>query len=274
VIHRSYLFAPGHNEKLVAKVFAAGADAVVLDLEDAVPPDAKELARSMVAAAVSGASAIVRVNAPRTAECAADLEAVAAKAAGIRIPKCESAADVAWVAERAPGVPLICAIETATGVLAAQEIAAVPGVAHLSMGGVDLRRDLGAGSGNLQTLYVRSHLVVVSRAAGLDPPIDSVYPHLNDEAGLREQTEFARSLGFFGKSAIHPRQIPVLHEVFTPSDEEIGWALQVLDAFESAGGAACRLPDGEFVDLPVADRARRLLRFAHRRAEPASGGGS
>jgi len=264
VIHRSYLFAPGHNERLLTKVFLADADAVVLDLEDAVPPDAKDRARTMVASVVAGVSAIVRVNAPRTGGCAADLDAVAQEAAGIRIPKCESAEDVAWVAERAPGVPLICAIETATGVLAAQEIAAVPGVAHLSMGGVDLQRDLRAGIGNLQTLHIRSHLVVVSRAAGLAPPIDSVYPHLNDDDGLREQAQFAQSLGFFGKSAIHPCQLPVLHDVFTPSEAEIGWAQTVLEAFEAAGGAACRLPDGEFVDLPVADRARRLLRFADR----------
>jgi citrate lyase subunit beta / citryl-CoA lyase len=147
-------------------------------------------------------------------------------------------------------------------VLAAAEIASAPGVRHLAMGGVDLQQDLNAGNGNLQTLYVRSHLVVVSRAAGLEPPIDSVYPRLDDEAGLREQTEFARSLGFFGKSAIHPRQLPVLHEVFTPSEQEVGWAREVVAAFEAAGGAALRLPGGEFVDLPVAQRARRLLELA------------
>jgi citrate lyase subunit beta / citryl-CoA lyase len=266
-MHRSYLFAPGHNEKLLTKVFQAGADAVVLDLEDAVPPEAKELARRMVSSVVAGVSAIVRVNAPRTPDCAADLDAVGGDAAGVRIPKCESAEDVAWVAGRVPGVPLICAIETAAGVLAAEQIAVVPGVANLSVGGVDLQRDLRASGGNLQTLYVRSHLVVVSRAAGLDPPIDSVYPHLNDDDGLRDQAQFARSLGFFGKSAIHPRQIPILHEVFTPSADEIDWARRVLDAFAAAGGAACRLPDGEFVDLPVADRARRLLQLADREAE-------
>src|SRR5207302_3296886 len=123
---------------------------------------------------------------------------------------------------------------------------------QLSLGGVDLRRDLGAGDGNLQTLYARSHLVVASRAAGIDPPIDSVYARLDDEAGLREQAEFARSLGFFGKSAIHPRQLAVLHDAFTPSVGELEWAQTVLDAFEAASGEAVKLPDGEFVDLPVA----------------------
>jgi citrate lyase subunit beta/citryl-CoA lyase len=258
-VNRSYLFAPGHNAKLLRKVFTAGADAVILDLEDGVPPDAKDRARTMVAAAVAERPALVRVNPPRTAVCAADVDAVAPHAAAIRIPKCESADDVAWVACRAPGVPLVPAIETARGVLAAQEIAAAPGVAHLSIGGLDLLRDLYAGDGNLPMLYVRSHLVVVSRAAGLPPPVDSVYPLIDDDAGLRAEAQFVRSLGFAAKSAIHPRQIPILHEVFAPSARDLEWAREVLAAFDAAGRGATRLPDGEFVDLPVAQRAQRLL---------------
>jgi citrate lyase subunit beta / citryl-CoA lyase len=263
-MHRSFLFAPGHNPKLLDKVFQAGADAVILDLEDAVPPQSKAVARSMVAEALVGRPAWVRVNAPHSADCAADLDAIANKAAGIRIPKVESARDVEWVAERCPRTPLICAIESARGVLAAQEIASAAGVCHLSMGGVDLQRDINAGNGNLATLYVRSHLVLCSRAAGLDPPIDSVYPHIDDDAGLREHAQFARATGFFGKSAIHPRQLAILHEVFTPSSREVEWAHEVVAAFEDAGGAALRLPSGEFVDLPVAQRARRLLAVATR----------
>ncbi len=263
-MHRSYLFAPGHNEKLLDRVFDAGADAVMLDLEDAVPAHAKARARAMVADVLSDRSAWVRINALGTELAAADLDAVAGLAAGIRIPKVESAGDVRWVRDRAPDTPLICAIESARGILAAQEIASVPGIRHLSLGGVDLRRDLGATDGNLQTLYARSHLVVISRAVGLEPPIDSVYAHLNDEAGLRDQAEFARSLGFFGKSAIHPRQLPILHDVFTPSAGELEWAQTVLAAFDAAGGEAVKLADGEFVDLPVANRARRLLELATR----------
>lgn len=162
-MHRSYLFAPGHNAKLLGKVFDAGADAVMLDLEDAVPPDAKDGARTIVRQILAERDAWVRINAVGTLTCAADLAAVAGEAAGIRIPKVESAEDAQWVADRAPGTPLICAIESARGVLAAAEIATVDGVRHLSLGGVDLRRDLNSGDGALQTLYVRSHLVVVSR---------------------------------------------------------------------------------------------------------------
>lgn len=261
-VNRSYLFAPGHNAKLLDRVFTAGADAVILDLEDAVPGDAKDRARQMVAEAVSRRPALVRVNPPRTDACAADLDAVAPYAAAIRIPKCESADDVLWVAARSAGRPLVPAIETARGVLAAQEIACVPGVAHMSIGGLDLLRDLYAGDGGLPMLYVRSHLVVVSAAAGLPPPVDSVYPLIDDDAGLRAEAEFVRSLGFGAKSAIHPRQIPILHEVFAPSARDLEWARQVLAAFEAAGRGATRLPDGEFVDLPVAQRAQRLLEIA------------
>ena len=262
VVNRSYLFAPGNNPRLLHKVFTAGADAVILDLEDGVPPDMKARARAMVAEVIRDHTALVRVNPPRTAESAADVEAVAPYAAAIRIPKCESADDVAWVGKRAPGVPLVPAIETARGVLAAQEIAAAPGVAHLSIGGLDLLRDLYAGDGTLPMLYVRSHLVVVSRAAGLPPPVDSVYPLIDDDAGLRTEARFVRSLGFGAKSAIHPRQIPVLHEVFAPSAGDLEWARAVLVAFEKAGRGATRLPGGEFVDLPVAQRAQRLLDLA------------
>ncbi|TKV57027.1 CoA ester lyase [Nakamurella flava] len=269
-MNRSWLFAPGHSDRLLEKVFTAGADAVMLDLEDAVPPEAKATARGMVARVLADRPAWVRVNAAGSDWCAADLDAVAEHATGIRIPKVESAGDVEWVLDRAPGRPIICAIESARGVLAAQEIATVPGVRHLAMGGVDLQRDLHTSGGNLQTLYARSHLVLVSRAAGLAPPIDSVYPRIDDLDGLREQAEFARSLGFGGKSAIHPRQLPVVHEVFTPDAAEIEWARTVLAAFGAAGGQALQLPDGEFVDLPVAQRARRVLELAGR-PEPVAG---
>jgi citrate lyase subunit beta / citryl-CoA lyase len=267
---RSYLFAPGHNAKLLNRVFHAGADAVMLDLEDAVPPEAKATARAMVAAALLDHPAWVRINAAKTAWGEADLDAVGERAFGIRIPKVESAGDVEWVTARAPGKPIICAIESARGVLAAPEIAAVPGVRFLAMGGVDLQRDLNTSGGNLQTLYARSHLVLASRAAGIEPPIDSVFPLLDDTAGLRDQAQFARSLGFFGKSAIHPRQLATLHDVFTPTANEIEWARSVLAGFEAASGGGFALPTGEFVDLPVADRARRLLQIAGSRV-PAAG---
>ena len=259
---RSYLFAPGHNEKLLGKVFDAGADAVILDLEDAVPPDDKDTARAMVAEALTAHSAWVRINAVGTCYAAADIAAVGGLARGIRIPKVESVDDVRWAAERAPGKPLLCAIETAKGVANAYRIAEQPSVAHLALGGIDLQKDLGVASCGTPLQYVRSHLVVASRAAGIGPPIDSVYPHIHDGDGLRKEATTSCSLGFFGKSAIHPAQLPTIHAVFDPDADEVKWAKQVLAAFAISNGAAVRLPSGEFIDLPVAERARNILHLA------------
>jgi citrate lyase subunit beta/citryl-CoA lyase len=261
-MQRSYLYAPGDSAKLLAKVFEVGADAVILDLEDAVPAERKDLARAMVAEVLSGRQALVRINAPRTELAAADLAAMAPVATDIKVPKVESAADVAWVLERAPGARLHCAIETATGLLAAPAIAAAPGVAQLSIGGVDLARDLENDGSWEAMLYARSLLVVASRSAGLGPPLDTVFPKLDDLDGLRAEALRARALGYFGKVALHPRQVAVINEVFSPDPAQVAWARRVIEAFEAAGGAALRLPDGEFVDVPVALRARRVLERA------------
>jgi len=256
---RSWLFAPGHNEKLLRLVFDAGADVVLLDLEDAVPPEMKDRARAMVAEAAASRRCWVRVNKAHSETCARDLDALAGTVLGLRIPKVESAGDVAWVAERAPDIPLDCTIESARGVIAAFDIASAPACALLSYGGLDLAVDLGISSGEQETLFARSYLVTAARAAGKPPPSDGVHPLLEDDTGLRREAEAARRLGFFGKSAIHPRQLPIIHEVFAATPEELAWATRVLAAFEKSGGAATRTEDGEFVDLPVAERARRVM---------------
>ncbi len=256
---RSWLFAPGHNERLLRLVFDAGADVVLLDLEDAVPPDLKDRAREMVAEVAAARPCWVRVNRARSEACERDLDRLAGSALGLRIPKVESAAEVAWVAERAPEVPLDCTIESARGVLAAFDIASAPACALLSYGGLDLAVDLGIAGGEQETLFARSFLAIATRAAGKPPPSDGVHPLLEDDDGLRKEAESARRLGFFGKSAIHPRQVPIINAVFSPTPEEVAWARKVLAAFEASGGAATKTADGEFVDKPVADRARQLL---------------
>jgi citrate lyase subunit beta/citryl-CoA lyase len=262
---RSWLFAPGHDEKLLVKVFDAGADVVLLDLEDAVPPQLKGRARELVAQVAAKRSCWVRVNRPHTDECERDLAALAGVVKGLRLPKVEGAADVDWVAKRAPNVPLDCTIESARGVLAAFDIASSPSCAFLSYGGLDLAADLGIPGGDQETLFARSFLVVAARAAGKPPPSDGIHVLIDDDEGLRNETEAARRLGFFGKSAIHPRQVPIINDVFATSAVEIAWAQRVVAAFEAAGGAATKLPDGEFVDLPVVERARQLLRVVHRK---------
>jgi citrate lyase subunit beta/citryl-CoA lyase len=255
---RSWLFAPGHDSRLLAKVFDCGADSVLLDLEDAVPPQLKERARKLVAEVAAAKPCWVRVNRPSTEECALDLQALQGVVAGFRLPKVEGEVDVEWAAARAPGVPLDCTIESARGVLNAYEIASARGCTSLSYGGIDLAVDLGIEGGELETLFARSAIVVAARAAGKPPPSDGVHARLSDDEGLRLEAEAARRLGFFGKSAIHPRQVPIINDVFTTTPAELAWAERVLAAFEASGGAATRLDDGEFVDLPVAERARRL----------------
>ena len=257
---RTWLFAPGHDEKLLGKVFEAGADAVLLDLEDAVPDHLKDHARDLVVKVAASKRCWVRVNRARTEACERDLAALAGRVAGLRLPKVESAAEVAWVAERAPGIHLDCTIESARGVLTAFEIASAPACTLLSFGALDLAADLGSSAGGREMLYARSHLVIAARSAGKPRPSDGVHPLLDDDDGLRQEAEAAKQIGFFGKSAIHPRQIPIIHQVFTPTAEELAWAQQVLWAFEQSGGAATKTATGEFVDKPVAERAQQLLR--------------
>lgn len=261
---RSWLFAPGHNEKLLANVFDAGADAVILDLEDGVPPEHKDRARRLVAEAAAGQTCWVRVNRAMTEACERDLELVGRAAAGLRLPKVESAAEVAWVAERVPAMPLDCTIETALGVYNAFEIASSPACATVSYGGLDLALDLGIEGGELETLFARSSVVLSTRAAGKPPPSDGIHVIIDDDDGLRRETESARRLGFFGKSAIHPRHVPIINQVFTATEAELARAREILVAFDAAAGAPTTTPDGHFVDLPVAERARRLL-DRHRR---------
>jgi citrate lyase subunit beta/citryl-CoA lyase len=255
---RSWLFAPGHDRKLLARVFDCGADAVMLDLEDAVPPSLKGAARELVAQVAAGRRCWVRINRPRSEESRHDIEALRGVAAGFRLPKIEEREEVEWVAAHAPGVPLDCSIETARGVLNAYEIASAPGCSLVSYGAVDLALDLGISGGEVETLYARSAIVLATRAAGKPPPSDGVHTQLDDDVGLRREAEAARRLGFFGKSAIHPRQVPIINEVFSTTPRELAWADRVLSAFEASGGAATRLDDGEFIDLAVAERARRL----------------
>lgn len=255
---RSWLFAPGHDSRLLVKVFDCGADEVLLDLEDAVPPHMKAKARQMVAEVAAARRCWVRVNRPSTEECALDLAALNGRVAGFRLPKVESATEVTWVASRAPGIPLDCTIESARGVLNVVEIAGAPGCSLLSYGGIDLAVDLGIGRDEAELGYARSAIAIAARAAGKPPPSDGIHSKLHDDDGLRLECEAARRLGFFGKSAIHPRQVPIINEAFTPTQAELTWADRVLAAFEASGGAATRLEDGEFVDLPVAERARLI----------------
>ncbi|HSK21784.1 MAG TPA: CoA ester lyase [Egicoccus sp.] len=289
-LHRSYLYAPGSRPDVMRKALRAGADAVILDLEDAVAPDAKDTARAEVAALLDeiataahggdagGPSAVhVRINRDGGGYHAGDLDAVVRPGLdALRLPKVEAADAVAEVAvridtlERERGLPaghvwLYPTIESARGMAVLDEVAALDRVARFAFGTSDLLADLGiADETRWSTLYLRSALVLRSRLAGIGPPVDSVHTDLDDVDGLREAARHAASLGFHGKSVIHPRQLAAVHDVFTPSDAAIARARRIVAALDdaTAAGRGAVTLDGEFVDAAVVARASALLALA------------
>jgi citrate lyase subunit beta/citryl-CoA lyase len=278
---RSYLFAPGNNEPVLAKVFKAGADAVVLDLEDAVPESEKARARACVREALSGnaaqdqpAPAFVRINHLASEHWRADIESlVGPEVAGIRVPKVEDIEslcrldDAISARERFLGMAagstrVTATIESARGVARLDSVARGPRIWGFTFGAADYVADIGADPGDeLATLFARSALVVTSRSERLAAPVASVFTRLGDEVGLRADTLRQKSLGFFGRSAIHPRQLRVIHEVFDPTPAEVDRARKDIASYEAAGreGRGASQTNGGFVDLAVVRRARAIL---------------
>lgn len=267
---RSFLFVPGNDERKLRRALDSGADAVVADLEDAVTPAEKAPARELTARALAEAGGdvlrLVRVNAAGSEWIADDVAVVGSLGLdGVVLPKAEVAA-VREVEEL--GLPVVAIVETAAGVRGAYELAALPVVEALVLGAVDLRLALGLErrDDGLELLFARSSVVVDSAAAGVRGPIDQVWTMLRDDDGLRRDCELGRSLGFRGKACIHPEQVPVVNDAFSPSRAELARAREVVRAFENAtanGRGAVDL-DGEMIDLPVAERARELLAEAKR----------
>lgn len=262
---RSYLFVPGDRPERFAKALASGADAVVLDLEDAVAPSAKGAARAAVAAALAGDGSriVVRINGIGTPWCEDDLAMLAAgRAATVMLPKAEQPSDIDRVRAACPGIGVLALVETARGVLAADALAAAPGVQRLVFGTIDfaLDLDLDTSTDAAGLDAAASRLAWASRAADIAAPVAGVTTAIDDEALLRADVVRARAHGFTAKLCIHPRQIAPLHAALAPSAEQRAWAERVLAAAASAGGAAVQL-DGRMVDKPVIERARRLLAF-------------
>ncbi|WP_162606516.1 HpcH/HpaI aldolase/citrate lyase family protein [Jiangella asiatica] len=287
--HRSYLFAPGSNTRILGKVLDAGADAVVLDLEDAVAATDKASARSAVADLVRdrarGAPCAVHVRIDRDAagHSTTDVDAVVHPGlAALRLPKCTGPDAVRAVdhqvtaLERERGIPagtirLYPTIESAAGVLAAGAISrSSPRVAALVFGSVDFAADLGLPdlADDDATLLARSTLALQSRAAGIGRPVDGAFTDLADEQGLRRAATRARRLGFAGKSAVHPTQLPVLHEIFTPSPAEIARARAIVAGLDD--DTATAVVGGAFVDAAVVAQARRILATAREPSEGAN----
>jgi citrate lyase subunit beta / citryl-CoA lyase len=260
---RSFLFVPGTRPDRFAKAAASGADAVILDLEDAVAPQDKADARALVADHVGDQQVLVRVNGAATPWFADDLAALAGagRPAGIVLPKAESPEQVAAVvAALGRRVPIFALIESARGVRDANLIAQTPGVTRVMFGNLDFALDSGINvrsADERELLFARSALVIASRAAGLPGPVDGVQPDIVNDAATGAAARSAVDLGFTGKLCIHPRQIPLVHSAFEPSADELRWAARVLESAGDSGGGAARL-DGEMIDAPRLELARRI----------------
>ena len=278
MVQRSLLYSPGDDRRMLETAVETAADTVIFDLEDAVAPASKEQARRTVQSTLDALddpvpNVAVRVN-PYDLSGRADVDAVVGDVAtppdSVLLPKVDDADPVEALHDQladlgASDVGIVPLIETAAGVLSADEIAAAPGVTAVAYGDQDFTADIGATvtDDKTESLYARQRTVVAAAAAGVDA-FDTVHTDIEDAAGLREQTEFVVELGFDGKLAIHPDQIPVINEAFTPASDEIEWAEAVLAGQERASEADAGVftVDGQMIDPPLVERARTIVRRA------------
>jgi citrate lyase subunit beta/citryl-CoA lyase len=251
---RSFLFVPGHRPDRFAKAEAAGADVVVLDLEDAVGAELKAAARENVRAWLeAGHEAVVRINAADTPWFAEDVAVAGALATAVMVPKAEDPA----VLGELSGMGIVPLIETALGIVRSVALCGAPSVIRLAFGSVDLAAELGVDHRSQEALrHARSAVVLAAAAAGRPGPIDGVTTALDDKSALTADIEAAITLGFTGKLCIHPRQVDHVNRAFTPSATDVQWARDVLAA--SADGSVVVL-NGQMIDRPVLLRAERIL---------------
>ncbi|MEV7348540.1 CoA ester lyase [Micromonospora chalcea] len=278
-VARSYLYVPGDRADLLDKAAGRGADALVLDLEDAVTPARKAHARETVAgylgaAAPAGPELWVRINSDQVA---ADVEVLSPAAAGVWVPKAEPEllaevdAALTRVQRRtgpdAPAFRVVALIETARGVLTAPRVAEAPRVLRLGLGEADLAGELGLQPGPERAEFapIRSQVVVASAAAGITPPVGPVETTLRDPERLELTTRALLRQGFRARSAIHPGQIATINEVFTPTEAEVASARAVLEALERAergGSGVATDADGRLLDRAVVRAAAEVVRRA------------
>lgn len=261
---RSYLFVPATRPERFAKAIVSGADAVIVDLEDAVPASDKAAGRAALLqwfgsfASAGKVPLYVRINAADTEwfrdDLALCIEAGAALA-GIVLPKAERVEDVARAATAAAVLPLI---ESARGIAAVQALAGAPRVQRLLFGAIDFALDLGIAEEREPLLPFRAQLVLASKLAGLPPPVDGVTTATGDDALVAADTQYARRLGFGAKLCIHPNQVVPVHEALAPDAAEVAWAQRVLAAAAAANGGAIAL-DGRMIDRPVILAAQGIL---------------
>jgi len=260
---RSYLFVPGNQPDRFEKAHSSGADAIIVDLEDAVSQGDKEEARRAVACWLSPERpAYVRINGFSTDWYEEDLKAVDKPGlVGVMLPKSESPEQLKRVAAGlSDGIEVIVLVETALGVWEVRSLAEMPRVTRLAFGSVDFQLDSGIkGEGELG--YARSRLVLASRIAGLLPPLDGVTTAIEDADLLASDVARAVRQGFGGKLCVHPRQIEPVNAGFMPTQQEIRWAERVLEAMQTSKAGVFRI-DGELIDQPVIKRARGIVALA------------
>ncbi|NPC55003.1 HpcH/HpaI aldolase/citrate lyase family protein [Caenimonas soli] len=271
---RSFLFLPADRLARLDKAMASGAHMVILDLEDAVASESKPGARAALLDRWSSLSAedkrhlAIRINAVETQWYEADCELLRHLAATglttVMLPKAEAVTQLASVKQRATGLALLPLIESAKGLHAVDLIARAPGVARLVFGHLDFQVDLGIESGpdERELDAVRLALVVASRHASLNAPVDGVTVNLKDAARLASDTQRSRRFGFGGKLCIHPDQVASVNELLGASDHQIAWARRVLEAAHAQSAGAFQF-EGAMVDAPVLARARAILNTSH-----------
>lgn len=258
--HRSYLFVPGNRPERFDKAFASGADVVIIDLEDAVPPDQKGNARATVAGWLDAARPVVlRINAADTRWF--DDDRTLCRRAGVAAVMLAKAEHVDDLVALGGGTPIVPLIESAAGFDNLRAIAAVPGVQRLAFGAIDFQLDMNMLALFDEMLPFRSQLVLASRLANLQAPIDSPSTAIDALDEVAAEAQCARRLGFGGKLCIHPKQIACVNASFSPSDAEVAWAQRVLEFNLKVAGAAFSL-DGKMVDKPVLLRAEAIMRDA------------
>lgn len=282
-LRRTMLFVPGNNPGMLRDAHIYGADSIMIDLEDSVAVSEKDAARLLVYHALTtldyGATEVlVRVNALSTPFGHEDYEAIVrARTDGIRMPKTETAQDVSEAdalmtrIEREAGiepgsVKLFAAIESAKGVLNAQQIATASGrLTGIALGAEDFVTDLKTtrSPDGIELLTARCMILFAARAAGIDA-VDTVFSNINDEEGFANEVKLIKQLGYDGKSIINPRQIEIVHQIYTPTPEETEKAVKILEASEEAAqrGSGVASLNGKMIDRPVILRAQRVLALA------------
>jgi citrate lyase subunit beta/citryl-CoA lyase len=256
---RSFLFVPGNRPERFDKARASGADIVVLDLEDAVAAADKDVARTHVHNWLgSGGRAMVRINGIDSPHHSSDLTMIADTDASVMLPKADGREATELVGSARPDLYIVPLIETAKGILHAEDICTATGVVRPALGHIDLAAELGVDPDDRQALlFARSGVAFAAAAAGRAPAIDGVTTVLDNRDRLESDVDHAWRLGLRGKLCIHPRQVDVVHARMRPTPEEVDWAHRVVESAREDGSVSS--VDGRMVDAPVVTRALRIL---------------